>query len=344
MASLYKRNGVWYIKWHDGARWHYRSLRTRNERQALAEKRALEAALTTKARAKRGPHDLTWADLRTRILEWAPGHWRPRNIDSRERSLRYFAEFCPVARIRDTTTEHIEEFKRARLSGKDGRDGIGARAVNESLTALQACVQRAIRQGWYVGRNPFVGIERMPEQRKQYRWLDRAQIDALLTAARVHGRDMECFVALCVFAGLRKGEALAARWEWVDWQSNLLHVAQEHGWQSKTGEDRTLPLKSELRAILKAYRANFGWVVAPDCEPGVYEYRTDIRKAFAAVVKAAELDWVTPHVLRHTFASQLVSAGVSIFKVSRWMGHASVRTTEQRYAHLAPQDGEIDKF
>lgn len=43
-------------------------------------------------------------------------------------------------------------------------------------------------------------------------------------------------------------------------------------------------------------------------------------------------------VLRHTFASSLVSAGVSVYKVSKLLGHGSVSTTERHYAHLAPDE------
>jgi len=45
--------------------------------------------------------------------------------------------------------------------------------------------------------------------------------------------------------------------------------------------------------------------------------------------------------LRHTFASHLVMNGISIYKVSQWLGHKSVNTT-MIYAHLAPQDDEIN--
>ncbi|MFW6189558.1 MAG: tyrosine-type recombinase/integrase [Planctomycetota bacterium] len=49
----------------------------------------------------------------------------------------------------------------------------------------------------------------------------------------------------------------------------------------------------------------------------------------------------TVHTLRHTFASHLAMTGVGFYKVSRWMGHKSVSTT-QRYADLAPRDDEIN--
>lgn len=44
------------------------------------------------------------------------------------------------------------------------------------------------------------------------------------------------------------------------------------------------------------------------------------------------------YTLRHTFASQLVMAGVSIYKVARFLGHASVTTTERHYAQLVPEE------
>ena len=49
------------------------------------------------------------------------------------------------------------------------------------------------------------------------------------------------------------------------------------------------------------------------------------------------------HTLRHTFASHLVSNGVSLYKVSRWLGHKDLTTT-QIYAHLAPGDNDINRL
>ncbi|HDD24105.1 MAG TPA: hypothetical protein ENF52_01555 [Chloroflexi bacterium] len=70
-------------------------------------------------------------------------------------------------------------------------------------------------------------------------------------------------------------------------------------------------------------------------------YRYDFKKGFAAVCKEAGLDWVTPHTLRHTFASQLAIAGVSLYKISKWLGHSNFSTT-QIYAHLQASDEEIN--
>jgi len=71
--------------------------------------------------------------------------------------------------------------------------------------------------------------------------------------------------------------------------------------------------------------------------------RYEPKRAFKSVVVAAGVPWCTAHMLRHTFASQLAMAGVSLYKIKSWLGHASVTTTEI-YAHLAPVDEDIDAF
>ncbi len=57
----------------------------------------------------------------------------------------------------------------------------------------------------------------------------------------------------------------------------------------------------------------------------------------------AGLTWVLPHILRHTFASQLAIAGVSLYKISKWHGHSNFSTT-QIYANLQAGDDEIEKI
>lgn len=55
-----------------------------------------------------------------------------------------------------------------------------------------------------------------------------------------------------------------------------------------------------------------------------------------------ELGDVRFHDLRHTFASMTLAAGVEPYKVSRWLGHASITTTDGIYAHLYPSDHSVE--
>ena len=62
-------------------------------------------------------------------------------------------------------------------------------------------------------------------------------------------------------------------------------------------------------------------------------HKRSMRRAF----NRADLEDCSLHTLRHTFASRLVQAGVSLYKVSQLLGHAEIRTT-QIYAHLSPEN------
>ena len=73
------------------------------------------------------------------------------------------------------------------------------------------------------------------------------------------------------------------------------------------------------------------------------KYRLDFRKTLNRLTGSIGLEWVTTHKLRHTFASQLAIGGVSIYKIKQWMGHSDIKTTEV-YAHLSPEDDDINAF
>lgn len=348
MACVFKhKNGVYYVKFRQDGRWFYRSLKTRNRRVAMTKKGTVEKKIQAgvKATPRRGG-DITYRALQDAYEAWAEGQRRPVTIESRARTLRAFPVLSGAVSVAKTTPDHIEQFKRAMLKqGRSGKKGVAPRTVNEALGALRAAVYRAIRQKWCLGPNPFGNVEFLPEPKRRPRWLDGSQITTLLECAELHGRNAHLFCALGVYAGLRKGEILSARWSWFDLKAGLVHVVETDDWKPKTG-NRTLPLHKKLREVLMRYRQQpepADYLIQPEKEVGEWRYRFEIRKTFASVVKAAGLSAVSPHVLRHTFASQLVSAGVELYKVSQWLGHKDFRTT-QIYAHLRTADEDINRF
>ena len=107
-------------------------------------------------------------------------------------------------------------------------------------------------------------------------------------------------------------------------------------------------MSRRLKAILEEYRPDSGdayvsYPSYPDKTGSGTSYRVDFTEAFRNVCRNTGLDWVTPHKLRHTFASRHAIAGTSIYKIKQWMGHSNIKTTEV-YAHLSPDDEDIDSF
>ena len=149
---------------------------------------------------------------------------------------------------------------------------------------------------------------------------------------------------------MRKVDIDAAHADWLTFYvgervAGLVTVRQGLGFYPKDAEERAIPLRKRLREALEGYGVGPGsgcYLVEPEkFLRGKNRYRYEWRKEFVEVAAAAGLAELTPHVLRHTFASHLAQRGVSLYKVARWLGHADVRTT-QIYAHLAPGDEDIE--
>lgn len=106
------------------------------------------------------------------------------------------------------------------------------------------------------------------------------------------------------------------------------------------------PWRDGALATLRSYRQLAGFVLAPrkKYRPKA-RYRWEFRDVFVDMVVAANLDvrLITPHALRHTFASTLAQRGVSLYKIAAWMGHSTAQVTEL-YAHLTAYDEDIRRL
>jgi integrase len=212
----------------------------------------------------------------------------------------------------------------------------------ETGNAYRATMQRFCR--WLVAeghllRDPCAEVPAVRARvRVRRRFLSREECRCLLDAA--DDRDMRTALYLALHAGLRKGEVLAARPEWVDLPARLLHVSASADWQPKDRDHRTIPITEEFAQWLEGTGLSAPYLVRPD-KAGSGRYRWDMRVPFSEVLAKAGID-CTFHDLRRTFASLHVSAGTSIYKVARWMGDG-VAVVERHYGHLSPSDSEINR-
>jgi integrase len=347
VATLYRRKtGYWYIKFKQDGKWVYASTGKQDRDSAADVMNDVLAGLA--AGVPQGPpRSLSWKDLERRIAEYGKLHLSPATASRYLHAIKMFKKHSGAPDVTSVTPDDVDRFKTSRLGS-----GNNVRTVNNYLRDLRIVIGRAITQKWYGGENPFKAVRLLPEPKRHPLWLDGDQIVRLLAEAEKRGRNCHLFVALGIYAGLRKSEAVEARWSWFDFGAGLVHIRQSDTWRPKDLDERTLPMHDKLRAILVRYRGEWpdqAYVLAPTKEGG-----GKCRGMAATLVKEAEkkrtkldpapdFSWITPHVLRHTFASQLVSAGVDLYKVSVWLGHADVKTT-QIYAHLKPADRDINRF
>lgn len=169
----------------------------------------------------------------------------------------------------------------------------------------------------------------------------------MLSAIRIAHQEVARRRLACgVYLGLRKAELNALTWANIDFEKKVAHVVNTEDFTTKSGKPRTIPICEELLTILIRYRHIGGFVLAPRKKyRGKARHRWEFRQGFAEMVIDAKLDVrvISPHAMRHTFASILAQRGVSLFKIAAWMGHSTAQVTEL-YAHLTAYDDDIGRL
>lgn len=133
-------------------------------------------------------------------------------------------------------------------------------------------------------------------------------------------------IRLLILTGCRLGEILTLQWANVDLERGLLMLPD-----SKTGAKAVVigaPAMEVLASVPRIEGCDF--VIAGD-KPG--QPRSDLKRPWVMIRRAAGLDNVRLHDLRHTYASHGAAAGMGLTVVGRLLGHADVKTTN-RYSHF----------
>ncbi len=133
-------------------------------------------------------------------------------------------------------------------------------------------------------------------------------------------------IRLLMLTGCRRSEILTLRWEYVDKDAGRLRLPD-----SKTGA-KDVYLPSPALEVLDNIerREDSPWVINGKV-PGAH--LEGLRKPWAHICRAAGLDDLRVHDLRHSFASVAVSSDLTLLVIGKLLGHREARTTE-RYAHL----------
>jgi len=144
------------------------------------------------------------------------------------------------------------------------------------------------------------------------------------------------------YTGMRLGEILNMKWNWIDFQQNIIKVQCSESFTTKSKKERIIPISQTLRNVLLN---QFPKVIDVDKNNFVFVRTTGVKlnenfisKQFKKSVRAAGLDdRIHFHTLRHSFASMLVQRGVSLYVVKELLGHEDLSTT-QIYSHLQKQN------
>ena len=144
------------------------------------------------------------------------------------------------------------------------------------------------------------------------------------------------------YTGMRLGEILNMKWSWVNLNDKIISVKCDENFLTKSKKERVIPINNFLIHILlnqypKVININKDDFIFTRIK-GIKLNEDFISKQFKKSVRAAQLnDKIHFHSLRHSFASNLVQKGVSLYVVKELLGHEDIKTT-QIYAHLQQEN------
>lgn len=215
--------------------------------------------------------------------------------------------------------------------------GVGPSRVRMYIAALRFLYRVTLDRPRIVERLP---LPKVPQKKPDI--LSGSEVAKLLCAVPTLVPRMALTTAYG--AGLRQSEVVNLRVEDIDGKRKLIHVRLGKGMK-----DRYVMLADRLLEGLREYWVKVkpqGWLF-PGREPGSHLHPESLSWALKSALKAAKMKKrVTPHVLRHSFATHLLEAGNDIRVIQVLLGHSSIRTTA-RYTqvsarHIASTTSPLD--
>lgn len=313
------------------------------KRQAMALERELREKMETPPpSAEERLNNATFADFAEHWKQTRGSDFKPTAFRGYEQILRvHLVPWFGRQIVRTISIEEVQRYKTAKLRS-DGRRGLSPKTVNNHLGVLSSLFEDAIR--WrYATFNPTRPVRkcRMDRTPDQFAFWTREESDSFLAAIRDERTRWYPFFLTALRTGMRLGELAALRWEDVDLDRDRVNVRRSysHGEETlpKSGRSRTIPVSPQLHLTLAEHKLATGTgerVFLSD--KGRLIDHNRVKRHFWFGIRASGVKRIRFHDLRHSFASQLVIAGVSLYKVQKLLGHQDIKTT-MRYAHLSPE-------
>ena len=229
-------------------------------------------------------------------------------------------------RLSQITYLDLETYRNKRKAAplKSGKSRSDA-TVNREMAVLGHMLSKAVEWG-LLETSPFKKGKRLMfrENNRRLRFLTESEINRLLMECPSH---LKPIVEMALLTGMRRGELLGLKWEQI--RNGFIYLSE-----TKSGKARQIPINDRLAQVLKDMRKKnqlkSEYVFCGPDGKRLYE----VKRSFAGACRRAALEDFRFHDLRHTFASHLVMAGISLKAVQELLGHADIKMT-MRYSHLS---------
>lgn len=260
--------------------------------------------------------------LRRRMIEdMRIRNFAPSTIDSYIRQVVRFAQHFG----RSPEKLGLEEVRSYQIHLVQERK-ISWSHFNQAVCALRFLYQKSLGKNWNIENIPFA-----KRPKKLPLVLSQEEVSAVLDA--IPDPQNRVITMTMYAAGLRISEAISLKVTHVDSKRMLLHIIRGKGRKDRlvTLSPALLP---HLRCQYKRYYRLKQWLFPSKRSPEKHVSAHNVQDAIAGVRDVVDNKPVTPHTMRHCFATHLLEAGYDLPTVQALLGHASIRSTVL-YMHVS---------
>lgn len=327
-----KRNKKWWVDFMFN-RIRFRRPSPENSKQGsmayesvLRQKLALGQDINLKQEVK--TEQKTFADY---AWEWfnsyAVVNNKPTEIKGKRQNLKkYLVPYFGKKTLNEICYKDIEEFKAKQLGL-----GLKPKTINIQIGCLMRCLKTAMECEMIEKIPRFKPLKVAPHK---FDYLSQDEANKLLKAAPgvYHSA-----ILIALHTGLRFGELSALSWEDINFISKTIAVSKSFSLNTlgstKGNKIRYIPMTEDLYQYLLPLPNKQGFVLKGRGKTRMRpSYSLDALHIICHNAGIRQIGW---HTLRHTFASRLAEAGVSMIVIKELLGHSDIKTT-MIYAHLGP--------
>lgn len=246
-------------------------------------------------------------------------------------NLRKLIGHVPLAEFGE---DWVTMYRNSRLAlSPSKRKPINPSTVRRELGMLRAAMNYCATKSKIItpAQVPYIALPR-PSPGKNI-WLDEKESEELLNCATEIGtRRARLFIRIALETGARKSSILNLKTNLADWREGLIHFRPDDKIE-KGKRSGTVPMSDRLKAWIEQ-----DWV----CQEYLLEHTGRIEREFQAVIdrfvkrKRWNKDKITPHTLRHTWATLAARAGVDMWQIAGVL-HDTLETVTKTYAHHSPE-------
>jgi len=258
-------------------------------------------------------------------------------LDKYYMSLKWVTKLAPNLRVCDLTRRNYQELINGYALEHEKQ------TTKDFHHQVKGSIMDAIDEG-LIKQNPTrkIIIKGKEPSKKKPKFLNQYELQQLLKHLNLEPKiNWDWYILLVAKTGLRFAEALALTPKDFDFNKQLLNVNKTWNYRSTTGGFQPTKNPSSVRKV------QIDWQMAMQFSQMIKDlpveqpifvnqriFNSTVNNRIEVLCNDANIPVITVHGLRHTHASILLFAGVSIASVARRLGHANMTTTQNTYLHI----------